>query len=219
MTPTSAANDAAKLGARLTYGTTPCVLVVDLAEAFTRSDHPLGADLGSVVTETRRLADAARERGVLVVYTTIAFREDLSDAGIWPQKAPSLTDLITGRASVMIDERLGRRSEEPIVQKQGTSAFFGTTLIALLVSSHIDTVILCGASTSGCIRATAVDCLQYGLPTLIPSECVGDRSHEAHVANLRDLDAKYADVAPLEEVLTYLQTVSPSCRTVEGGPE
>lgn len=199
-----AANASAGLGSRLGRGRHPAVVVVDLAEAFTRPDHPLGADLTDVVSATRGLVDLARGHHLPVIYTTIAFHPDLSDVGIWPQKAPRLVDLVTGSALVEIDERLQRRPDEPIVEKQGTSAFFGTELITLLVSRGVDTVILCGASTSGCIRATATDCLQYGLPCLIPRECVGDRSAAAHDASLSDLDAKYADVIPLADALAYI---------------
>jgi nicotinamidase-related amidase len=200
-----AANTAAGLGARLRRGRRPAVVVVDLAEAFTRPDHPLGGDLAEVVSATRQLIDLAREHCLPIIYTTIAFRPDLSDAGIWPQKAPRLVDLVTGSTLVGIDARLQRHPDEPIVEKQGTSAFFGTELITLLVSRGVDTVILCGASTSGCIRATATDCLQYGFPCLIPRECVGDRSTAAHDPSLIDLDAKYADVIPLADAMAYIR--------------
>jgi nicotinamidase-related amidase len=198
------ANDDAGLGARLHLGKRPAVVVVDLANAFTKPGHPLGGDLTDVVSATGALLDAAREKGVPIVYTTIAFRPDLSDIGIWAQKAPLLAELVTGTPLVQIDERLGRRPGEPIVEKQGTSAFFGTELITQLVSRSVDTVVLCGASTSGCIRATATDCLQYGFPCLLPRECVGDRSRAAHEASLRDLDAKYADVISLRDATAYL---------------
>ncbi|HET7388244.1 MAG TPA: isochorismatase family protein [Nocardioidaceae bacterium] len=200
-----AANQSAGLGERLRRGTRPCVVVVDLANAFTRPSHALGGDLSQVVESTSAVLANARRSGLPVIYTTIAFRPDLSDIGIWVQKAPLLAELVTGTELVGIDERLQRHPDEPVVEKQGTSAFFGTELIAMLVSRKVDTVILCGASTSGCVRATAVDCLQYGLPALIPRECVGDRSTAAHEASLRDLDAKYADVVSLREVLDYVE--------------
>jgi nicotinamidase-related amidase len=175
----------------------------------------LGGDLAEVVSATRQLVDLAREHRLPVIYTTIAFRSDLSDAGIWPQKAPKLVDLVTGSALVGIDAGLQRRADEPIVEKQGTSAFFGTELITLLVSRGVDTVILCGASTSGCIRATATDCLQYGFPCLVPRECVGDRSAAAHNASLLDLDAKYADVIALADAMAYISG-DPSAGGIRG---
>ena len=93
------------------------------------------------------------------------------------------------------------------VRKKGASAFFGTNLSAILVSQGIDTVVLCGATTSGCIRATAVDLLQYGWPTIVPRECVADRAQAPHEANLFDIQAKYADVVPVEDALAYLESV------------
>lgn len=210
------ANADAGLGARLRRGSRPAVVVVDLANAFTKPEHPLGGDLTEVVSATSMVLDRARENGMPIIYTTIAFRPDLSDIGIWAQKAPLLTDLVTGTPLVQIDERLGRRPDEPIVEKQGTSAFFGTELITHLVTRAVDTVVLCGASTSGCIRATATDCLQYGLPCLLPRECVGDRSSAAHEASLRDLDAKYADVVSLLDALAYLDSCAPVQPPLQG---
>ncbi len=94
-----------------------------------------------------------------------------------------------------------------MILKKGASAFFGTNLPSVLVSQNVDTIVLCGATTSGCIRATAVDLLQYGYPTLVPRECVGDRAQAPHEANLVDIQAKYADVVSVEDALSYLESV------------
>jgi nicotinamidase-related amidase len=116
--------------------------------------------------------------------------------------------LIIGSKWVEIDPRLERREDETVVLKKGPSAFFGTNLPSILVSQGVDTVVLCGATTSGCIRATAIDLLQYGYPTLVPRECVGDRAEEPHGANLVDIQAKYADVVSVEEALSYLEGIA-----------
>jgi maleamate amidohydrolase len=92
--------------------------------------------------------------------------------------------------------------------KKGPSAFFGTNLASVLISQGVDTVVLCGATTSGCIRASAIDLLQYGYPTLVPRECVGDRAQDPHEANLVDIQAKYADVVSVEEAISYLESVA-----------
>ena len=92
--------------------------------------------------------------------------------------------------------------------KKGASGFFGTNLASILVSQGVDTVVLSGATTSGCVRATAIDLLQYGWPTLVPRECVGDRAQAPHEANLFDIQAKYADVVSLEDALTYVESVA-----------
>ena len=108
---------------------------------------------------------------------------------------------------VEIDPRLGLRDDEIVILKKGASGFFGTNLASVLVSLGVDSVVLCGATTSGCIRATAIDLLQYGWPTIVPRECVGDRAQAPHDANLFDIQAKYADVVSVEEALGYLESV------------
>jgi nicotinamidase-related amidase len=197
----------ARLGQAVTMGERPAVLVVDFSCGFTDPECALGSDLSAEVEATRRLLDAARARGVPVIFTTIGYEPSLKDGGLWLQKVPSLGDLQVGGHWVEIDPRLEPREEETIVLKKGASAFFGTNLAAILVSQRIDSVVLCGATTSGCVRATAIDLLQYGFPTLVPRECVGDRAHAPHEANLFDIQAKYADVVSLDDALSYLESV------------
>jgi maleamate amidohydrolase len=189
---------------RLQLGVRPAVLVVDFSLGFTDPSSPLGADLTAEVTATRRLLDAARARGIPVFFTTVAFGPGARDGGIWPQKIPTARTLALGSRWVELDPRLGRRPDEPLIVKKGPSAFFGTHLAALLVAARADTVVLCGATTSGCIRATAIDLIQYGCPALGPRVCVGDRARAPHEANLRDIDADYADVVAAEEAFAYL---------------
>jgi len=197
----------AGLGGSVRLGDRPAVLVVDFSCGFTDPACALGSDLTVEVEATRRLLDAARARGVPVLYTTIGFEPNLKDGALWIQKAPGLADLQLGGRWVEIDPRLEPRDDETVVLKKGASAFFGTNLASILVAQRVDTVILCGATTSGCIRATAVDLLQYGWPTLVPRECVGDRARAPHEANLFDIQAKYADVVGLDDALAYLETV------------
>jgi maleamate amidohydrolase len=198
----------AGLGQAVTLGSSPAVLVVDFSCGFTDPGCTLGADLTAEVEATKRLLDAAREKGVPIVFTTIGFEPSGKDGGLWLQKAPALADLELGGRWVEIDPRLDRREDETIVLKKGASGFFGTNLASILVSQGVDTVILCGATTSGCVRATAVDLLQYGWPTIVPRECVGDRAQAPHDANLFDIQAKYADVVPLAEALAYVESVT-----------
>jgi maleamate amidohydrolase len=182
--------------------------VVDFELGFTDPECPLGSDLTAEVEATRRVLDVARAKRLPVVFTTIAFERNLKDGTLWLQKIPSLAALEVGSRWVEIDPRLEVREDETIVVKKGPSAFFGTNLVALLVSEGVDGVVLCGATTSGCIRATAIDLLQHGFPTVVPRECVGDRAQAPHEANLFDIEAKYADVVSLEDALAYLETVS-----------
>ncbi len=197
----------ARLGQSVRLGTRPGVLVVDFSRGFTDPECAMGSDLTEEVETTKRLLDLAREAGAPITFTTIGFEENLKDGSLWLQKAPALADLQIGGKWVEIDSRLERREDETVVLKKGASAFFGTNLPSILVSQHVDTVILCGATTSGCIRATAIDLLQNGYPTLVPRECVGDRAQEPHEANLFDIQAKYADVVPVEDALSYLERV------------
>ena len=198
---------AARLGQAVTLGSRPAVLVVDFSCGFTDPDCTLGSDLTPQVEATRRLLDAARAKGLPVIFTTIGYEPSLRDGGLWLQKVPSLGDLQVGGRWVEIDTRLDPREDETIVLKKGASAFFGTNLASILISQGVDSVILCGATTSGCIRATAIDLLQYGYPTLVPSDCVGDRAQAPHEANLFDIQAKYADVVSLEDALDYVERV------------
>jgi maleamate amidohydrolase len=198
----------ARLGESVTMGSRPAVLVVDFSCGFTDPECALGSDLSAEVDATKRLLGAAREKGLPVIFTTIGFEPSLKDGGLWLQKVPSLGDLQLGGRWVEIDPRLERRAEETVIVKKGASAFFGTNLAAVLVAQGIDSVILCGATTSGCVRATAIDLLQYGFPTLVPRECVGDRAQAPHDANLFDIQAKYADVVPLEDALAYVENVA-----------
>jgi maleamate amidohydrolase len=203
----------ARLGQSVMLGSRPAVLVVDFSRGFTDPASTMGSDLTSEVEATTRLLDVARAKGIPVVFTTIGFESNLKDGSLWLQKAPGLAELQIGGKWVEIDPRLQRGEDEVVILKKGASAFFGTNLPSVLVSQNVDTIVLCGATTSGCIRATAVDLLQYGYPTLVPRECVGDRAQAPHEANLVDIQAKYADVVPVEDALSYLENVGEKVET------
>jgi nicotinamidase-related amidase len=197
----------AGLGQRFTLGERPAVLVIDFSCGFTDPECPLGSDLTDQVEATRRLLDVARAKGLPVIFTTIAFEPHGKDGGLWLQKVPALGQLEVGGRWAAIDPRLAPRDDEPIVLKKGASGFFGTNLASILVSQGVDSVVLCGATTSGCVRATAIDLLQYGWPAIVPRECVGDRAQAPHEANLFDIQAKYADVVSVEEAIVYVESV------------
>jgi nicotinamidase-related amidase len=188
-------------------GDRPAVLVIDFSCGFTDPECPLGSDLTPQLEATRRVLDAAREKNLPVVFTTIAFEPSLKDGGLWMQKVPALAELQLGGRWAEIDPRLDPREDETVLVKKGASGFFGTNLASVLVSQGVDSVILCGATTSGCVRATAIDLLQYGWPTIVPRECVGDRAQAPHDANLFDIQAKYADVVSVDDALAYLERV------------
>jgi maleamate amidohydrolase len=197
----------AGLGENVTLGRSPGVLVVDFSCGFTDPACSLGADMTPEVEATKRLLDAARAKGLPVVFTTIGFTPSLKDGGLWLQKVPTLAELELGGRWVEIDPRLEPQNGETVIVKKGASAFFGTNLVAVLNTQGVDSVILCGATTSGCIRATAIDLLQHGYPAIVPRDCVADRAQAPHEANLFDINAKYADVVSLDEALAYVEGV------------
>jgi maleamate amidohydrolase len=193
---------------RVGFGERPALLVVDLNVAFTDPASPLACPLEDVVSAVRELLRAGRGAGVPVIYTTVAYDEKgLEAAAAFFDKVPALATLEAGSRWVEIDPRIAPRADEPVLSKLFASAFFGTELASLLEAAGRDSVIVTGASTSGCVRATVVDALQHGYRPLVPREAVGDRNPDAHEANLYDVDAKYGDVVSLEETLAHLKAL------------
>jgi maleamate amidohydrolase len=186
-------------GGRQGAGSTPAVVVVDFIEGFTNPESRLACDADAAVESTARLLDAARAASVPIVFTTVCYSDDdLESAAMFVAKAPALATLRPGSPWTEVDARLGRRPEEPVLVKLFASAFFGTGLDELLREAGCDTVIVTGASTSGCVRATAVDALQYGYRVLVPRDAVADRAVDAHTGSLLDIDAKYGDVVSID---------------------
>lgn len=202
----------AGFGAAVERGRRPALVVVDFSRGFTDPATPTGADLTAEVEGTARLAEATRASGLPVVFTTIAYAANARDGGAWLAKAPGLAILREGTPLVEIDERLPVAPEDTVIVKKAASAFFGTNLAAVLAAQRVDTVILCGATTSGCIRASAVDSVSSGFPTLVVRDCVGDRAQGPHEANLFDIQAKYADVIGLDDALAYVAGVREGAR-------
>ncbi|HEV7788374.1 MAG TPA: isochorismatase family protein [Pseudonocardia sp.] len=195
----------AGFGAPVEPGTRPAIVVVDLTNGFTDPAADTGAELSAEVAATTELITAGRGAGVPVVFTTIGFTAaELAGGVAWLRKAPGMASLRIGSRAVEIDARLPRTEDDQLILKKGASAFFGTGLAALLTALRVDTVLVCGATTSGCVRATAVDAVQSGFTVLVPRQCVGDRAQGPHEANLFDIQAKYGDVIELSEAISYL---------------
>jgi nicotinamidase-related amidase len=195
-------------GERGGFGRRPALAVIDMTLGFTDPDSPLACDLEGPVANIGRLLEAARRAEIPVVFTTVAYREsDKITAAAFIDKVPALLTLRAGTRWAEIDPRIAPRESEPVLNKLFASGFFGTGLSSLLTAAGVDTLIVSGASTSGCVRATTVDALQYGFRPVVPREAVGDRNPEAHEANLYDMDAKYGDVISAEEALKYLEEV------------
>jgi maleamate amidohydrolase len=195
----------AGFGERQGAGRRPALLVIDMSVGFTSPDSPLHCDLEEVVPAIGRLLDAARLKGLPVVYTTVSYGEaDRAVAKAFVEKIPALLVLEAGSRFTDIDPRVAPLAGEPVLNKLFASAFFGTPLQSMLVAQGCDSVIVTGASTSGCVRATAVDVLQHGYRLTIPREAVGDRNPAAHDQALYDVDAKYGDVVSLDEALALI---------------
>jgi nicotinamidase-related amidase len=179
--------------------------VIDMSLGFTSPDSPLHCDLQGVVEAIARLLEAVRTKGLPVVYTTVSYGEgERAAAKAFIEKVPVLLTLAEGSPFTEIDSRLAPRPDEPVLNKLFASAFFGTPLQSLLAAHGCDSVIVTGASTSGCVRASAVDVLQNGYRLTVPREAVGDRDAAAHEQALYDIDAKYGDVVSLDEALALI---------------
>jgi len=190
---------------RVGFGRKPALVVIDMSVGFTDAESPLHCELEEVVEAIEGLLTATRAARLPVVYTTVAYDDAAKErAAVFIDKAPALLTLEAGTRWVEIDPRLAPQAGEAVLTKLFASAFFGTPLASLLAAQQVDGLIVTGASTSGCVRATAVDALQHGYRVVVPREAVGDRNHDAHEANLYDIDAKYGDVLPIEQVTEHI---------------
>ena len=194
---------------RAGFGERPALVVVDVNRGFTDPASPLVCDLDDCVAAIVHLLDAFRRAGLPVVFTTVCYDDfGKQAAAVFIEKVPALLVLEPGSPWVEIDPRIAPVASEPVLSKHFASAFFGTTLASVLASAGCDTVVVTGASTSGCVRATALDAMQHGYRVVVPREAVGDRNPAAHEANLYDLDTKYADVVSVEYVLSAVQELA-----------
>ena len=196
--------------ARSGYGARPALLVVDFINGFTDPGTGLGGDYSAELAVTAKLLAEFRSRALPVFFTTVAYEPHLRDAGQFVEKVPALSILIKGSEWVKVDDRIRPRPAERVVLKKYASAFFDTTLDMELRGLGTDTVVMAGCTTSGCIRASAVDSMQHGFHTVVVRDAVGDRAETPHEVNLFDIDAKYGDVVSSGEVLGYLRGLGES---------
>lgn len=198
----------AGFGQELGFGEKPALLIIDLMYAFTDPETPFGSNMDEEVASTMGLLHLARHKGIPVIFTAMGYEKGCeSEMGIWLKKAPTLALFKVGSRLVEIDERVKPIAGEPVIIKQGPSAFFGTHLASLLIRLGVDTLIITGCTTSGCVRATVVDALQYSFRAIVPRECVADRAKGPHEANLFDINQKYGDVVPVQKVIDYFNNL------------
>jgi maleamate amidohydrolase len=191
----------------LQLGKRPAVVAVDFSNGFTNAESPLGGNFDAQINATRHLVKVAKEHGVPIFFTTVVY-ENSAQASVFRQRLPALNMLEKGSHWVDIHNNLVEYLEEDgLVEKQFPSAFFGTDLAQKLEKLNIDSLIITGLTTSGCVRATCVDALQYNYVSIVVDEACGDRNLQAHDMSLHDMHAKYAQVMSLEQTLHWLNTL------------
>ena len=200
--------DKAGYHAKQTFGVQPALLLVDFAQAYFDPASPLFGGEGCVVARDHaiKLAVAARKFAVPVIFTEVKYQPGGADGGAFFAKVPALSCFEAGRETQKLVDGLALESNDLMITKQYPSAFFGTSLAATLQFHKIDTLIICGLTTSGCVRATCIDSISSGFVTLIASEACGDRASGPHDANLFDMSAKYADLISTSDAITYMQS-------------
>lgn len=195
-------------GNEIGFGSRPALIIIDFMYSFTDPDMPFGANMDKEVNATAQVLHLARQKNVPVIFLALHYNEGCeSELGIWAKKMTAMSMLKAGTRLVQIDERVKPIKGEPVITKKGPSAFFGTHLTSLLTHLRVDTLIITGCTTSGCVRATVVDALQYNFRPIVPRECVADRAKGPHEANLFDINQKYGDVIPMQKVLDYLNNL------------
>ena len=185
---------------RTGIGSSPALVVVDMCRGFIDPSSPLGFECKEVIKANIKLVQKFRAQKLPVIFTTTIYR-DISDASVFRSKIPALNILEPESDAVSFIDELAPSLDEMIIEKKFASAFFDTNLASYLQNLNIDSVIISGVTTSGCVRATALDAMQNNFLTIVAEDCVGDRDQDAHHANLFDLKKKYADVLPLKNIL------------------
>lgn len=208
MAQTSAASNYAGVwDNRLGFGRKTALIVIDLLQGYTLKGAPLFAPgVVKAVGEMPQLLKLARQKKMPVIHTRVFYNpSDFIDGGVWIRKAPVLKSLVPGNKYAEFCKGVEPGKGELVITKNYASAFFGTSLAATLTAAGIDTLMITGCTTSGCIRASAVDAVQHGFRPIVIRECVGDRHDGPHEANLFDINAKYGDVISKAEALAYIR--------------
>lgn len=189
----------------LPFGERPALLIVDFVMAYLEKSSPLYAAAEQELASNERLLAAARTAEIPVIFTNVVYQPDGADGGLFYKKIPALRVFVKGSPLGDFPPTLMPRDGELVISKQYASAFFGTSLASTLCAQNIDTLIVTGMSTSGCVRATALDALQHGFAPFVVRDACADRHPAPHQSNLFDLQAKYAEVISELEACTFLQ--------------
>ncbi len=189
----------------LGFGQQPALILVDFVQAYFDKNCDLFADVEAELASALRIRDSARVATIPVIYSKVVYNDGGADGGVFFRKAPVLINFLAGSPMGKWPTGLQPADDEIVIAKQYPSAFFGTSLAADLHSLNVDTLIITGVTTSGCVRATCVDAMSHGFVPIIVADACGDRHKAPHEANLFDMNAKYADVISEAEVLKHLQ--------------
>lgn len=198
----------AGFGGKIGFGTKPAVILIDVAKAYIDASASLYVGSESAFQAMIKLSDAARAAGIPVIFTRVEYARGGADGGLFYQKVQALSLFQKGEPLAEFDERLTPRQGDIVITKQYPSAFFGTSLASTLNTMGIDSCLLAGFSTSGCVRASTLDALQYGFRPIVVTDACGDRDPKIQEANLFDLGQKYADLKSLSEIEEYLAQLS-----------
>ncbi|MEE8140221.1 MAG: isochorismatase family protein [Alphaproteobacteria bacterium] len=190
------------------FGDRPALLVVDFVNGFTDPDQFGGGNILDAVTNTKALLAKAREASLPVAFTRVVYAADGSDAGVFCLKVPALRSLTEDAPESQVVSDLAPARGEHVVCRIQPSAFFGTGLAEKLVAHHVDTVLVAGCTTSGCVRASVVDSMSHNFRTVVVTDCVGDRAEAPHQASLFDMGQKYADLMTSDEVMGRLDLIA-----------
>lgn len=193
---------------RVGFGSRPALLLIDFCQAYFEPGNALYADVDDAIASALRVRAAARAAGVPVVLTNVVYHPTGFDGGRFFEKAMPLKNFLKGSPMAAWGPGLEPFDDELVVSKQYPSAFFGTSLASTLTAAGIDSVILTGLTTSGCVRATCVDAMSHGFRTAVVSDACGDRHEGPHQANLFDMNAKYADVVSEAEAIAFLEALN-----------
>ncbi len=190
------------------WGDNPALLVIDFVNAFTVADQFGGGDIVDAVNNTKALLAKTREVGLPIVFTRIVYAGDGSDTGVFCLKVPGLRSLTEDATESQVVSDLAPAKGEYVLARTQPSAFFGTGLADWLAARRVDTVLVTGCTTSGCVRASVVDSMSHNFRTIVVTDCVGDRAVAPHEANLFDMAQKYADLMTAQEVIDRLDMIA-----------
>jgi maleamate amidohydrolase len=199
-----AANYVGAFDGRLSFGKRPALLIVDFVMAYLDKSSPLYAEVEDALASNERLLAAAREAEIPVIFTNVVYDEDGANGGLFYKKIPALKVFVEGSPFGAFPPSLKPLKGEQVISKQFASAFFATSLSQMLSDKGVDTLLITGLSTSGCVRATALDALQSGFAPFVVRDACGDRHPAPHEANLFDLQAKYAEVISESKAIALL---------------